>query len=93
MSRFPKPLPRSSFPETDYLARGLQEEPLSAGAREQRDSILRRLQRLQTRSVLIPNSLIQILWNSPDFGDFSFWNFGIFLIYSLISGWGFSPFS
>ncbi|TRZ10094.1 hypothetical protein HGM15179_017015 [Zosterops borbonicus] len=33
----------------DYLARGLQEEPLSAGAREQRDSILRRLQRLQTR--------------------------------------------
>ncbi|XP_066060908.1 src kinase-associated phosphoprotein 1-like [Chamaea fasciata] len=33
----------------DYLAWGLREEPLSAGARERRDAILRRLQRVHTR--------------------------------------------
>uniref|UniRef100_A0A8C3UR08 Src kinase-associated phosphoprotein 1 n=1 Tax=Catharus ustulatus TaxID=91951 RepID=A0A8C3UR08_CATUS len=33
----------------DYLAQGLQEEPLSARAREQRDAILRAFQRLKAR--------------------------------------------
>uniref|UniRef100_A0A803V7D6 Uncharacterized protein n=1 Tax=Ficedula albicollis TaxID=59894 RepID=A0A803V7D6_FICAL len=40
------------FPEAEgFLARGLQEEPLSAPAREGRSSLLRSFQRLKSRWV------------------------------------------
>lgn len=63
ISRFPEPFPMPTFPAPfpdflaipcfpeaeDYLAQGLQEEPLSARAREQRDAILHAFQRLKAR--------------------------------------------
>ncbi|XP_063281283.1 src kinase-associated phosphoprotein 1 [Prinia subflava] len=73
----PEEIQRLLAEAEDYLARGLQEEPLSAGARERRDGILRAFQRIRARYHLEFPSRGEDEHDGQDGSDENpSWNFG-----------------